>query len=73
MERIDWVAWRGEDWEDMASVLEVEMGMVMALVREIEPVRQQSHASMKFKTTSSHDTVHRLLTFTTCSSLLYCA
>jgi hypothetical protein len=42
MERIDWVAWRGEDLEGMVLVLVVEMGMDMALVREIE-MKDGSH------------------------------
>jgi hypothetical protein len=40
------VEWRGEDLEGMVLVLVVEMGMDMVLVRGIELVRQQSHASV---------------------------
>jgi len=55
MERIDWEAWRGEASEDMALVL-LELGtdMDMALAREIELVRRQSHATVEMMVICSH-------------------
>lgn len=58
MERIDWVVWRGEDSEGMASVLEVEMGMDMALVREIE-MNDDCHVQCQTRTHASHSKNHR--------------
>ena len=40
MERTDWAVWRGGALEGMVLVLQLEMGMGMVLVREIELVRQ---------------------------------
>jgi hypothetical protein len=52
------VVWRGEDWEGMASVLEVEMGMDMALVRGIE-LKDDCHVQCQTRTHALHFKSHR--------------
>jgi hypothetical protein len=56
MERIVWVAWRGEDLEAMALVvlLVLEMAMDTVLVRETELVRQKSHALETLRIIGAH-------------------